>query len=201
MAVDQNARRRQGIGPIAKLTYSAIASLDGYVADREGNFEWAAPEEELHGFINELERGVGTYLYGRRMYETMVFWETVETGPERPEVGRDFARIWRAAEKVVYSRTLDSATSARTRIEPEFDPAAVRAMKAAAQGEISVGGAELAGQALAAGLVDECHLFVVPVVIGAGTRWLPDGLGFSLDLLSARRFPRGVVHLHYALRA
>lgn len=129
----------------------------------------------------------------------MVVWETIETGPEQPAVLRDFARIWRAAEKVVYSRTLDSVTSTRTRIEPEFDPSAVRAMKSAAQGEISVGGPGLAGQALAAGLVDECHLFVVPVVVGAGTHWLPDGLGFGLDLLAERRFGGGAVHLHYAL--
>src|SRR5947209_73200 len=145
---------------MAKLIYSAIASLDGYVEDKDGKFDWAAPDEEVHAFVNDLERPVGTYLYGRRMYETMVSWETVGVGPDQSPAVRDFAEIWRAAEKVVYSRTLQEVSSDRTRLERELEPAAVRRMKAGAARDISVGGAELAGHALEAGLVDECHLFV-----------------------------------------
>jgi dihydrofolate reductase len=186
---------------VARLIYSAIASLDGYVADEEGDFGWAAPDEEVHGFVNELERPVGTYLYGRRMYETMVFWETVDTGPEQHQVMRDFAEIWRAAEKVVYSRTLDEASSAKTRIEPEFDPGAVRELVASASRDLGVGGAELAAEAFRASLVDECQLFLAPVVVGAGKRALPDGVFARLELLDQRRFDSGFVYLRYDVRS
>ena len=183
---------------MAKLIYSAIASLDGYVADEDGNFDWAAPDEEVHAFVNELERPVGTYLYGRRMYEVMAYWETADTlADQSPPPERDFAEIWRAADKVVYSKTLERPASARTRIEREFDPEAVRRVKASAERDLSVGGAELAAQAMKAGLVDELHLFVTPIVVGGGNRWLPDGVRVKLELLDERRFGSGVVYLHY----
>jgi dihydrofolate reductase len=182
---------------MAKLIYSAIASLDGYVADEDGNFEWAAPDEEVHAFVNDLERPVGTYLYGRRMYEVMVVWETMPTGADQGPAMRDYAEIWRAADKVVYSRTLEAAASARTRIERDFDPDAVRRTKAAAERDISVGGPGLAAHAFRAGLVDECHLLLVPAIVGGGTRALPDDVRVSLALLDERRFAGGVVHLHY----
>jgi len=184
---------------VAKLIYSAIASLDGYVADEAGNFDWAAPDEEVHWFVNDLERPIGTYLYGRRMYETMVFWEVTDFSGA-PEFVRDFAEIWRAADKVVYSRTLDAVSTAGTRIERRFDAETVRGLKAAAGHDLGVGGSELAAQALGAGLVDELHLFVVPVVVGGGKRSLPDGVRLELELLDERRFGSGVVHLHYACR-
>jgi dihydrofolate reductase len=184
---------------MARLIYSTIASLDGYVADADGNFDWAAPDEEVHAFVNELERPVGTYLYGRRMYETMVFWETVDSGPE-PQVMGDFAAIWRAADKVVYSRTLGEASSARTRIEPEFDPAAVRELVASASRDVTIGGPELAGEALKTGLVDECQIFLAPVVVGAGKRSLPDGAFARLELLEQRRFESGFAYLRYGVR-
>jgi dihydrofolate reductase len=183
---------------MARLIYSAIASLDGYVADEQGNFDRLAPDEELHAFVNHLERTVGTHLYGRRMYEVMVAWETMETAGE-PDVMRDFAEIWWAADKIVYSRTLKSVASERTRIEREFEPEAVRQMKATTERDISIGGPELAGQALAAGLVDECHLFLAPLSIGGGTRALPNGVQLRLELLDERRFANGVVHLHYGV--
>jgi dihydrofolate reductase len=182
---------------MAKLIYSTITSLDGYVADEDGKFDWSVPDEEVHAFVNDNERGVGTYLYGRRMYEVMVAWETVDTGPDQQAVTRDWAEIWRAADKVVYSRTLETASSARTRIEREFDPEAVRQMKAAAERDISVGGPELAAEAIRAGLVDECHLFLSPIVVGGGKQSLPDDVRWQLELLDERRFGNGVVHLHY----
>src|SRR5882757_10387252 len=151
---------------MAKLIYSAIASADGYTEDASGSFDWAEPDEQLLRFVNDLERPAGTYLYGRRMYETMVYWETAHTLSNQSPIAQDFAQIWQAADKVVYSRTLATPTSARTRIEPEFDPSAVRQMKQAADRDITVGGSELAGQALRAGLVDECQLFLCPIVIG-----------------------------------
>ena len=176
------------------LVYSVIASLDGYTADAEGKFDWAEPDEEVHAFVNELERGIGTYLYGRRMYETMVSWETVPlAGQSQPT--RDFAEIWRAADKVVYSTTLTAVSSARTRIEPLFDPEAVRALKQ--RGDVSVGGPGLAASAIRAGLVDEYHLFVTPVVVGGGTAVFPDGVRAGLDLVDEHRFASGVVHLRY----
>jgi len=181
---------------MARLIYAAIASLDGYVADEQGNFDVLAPDAEVHAFVNDLERPVGTHLYGRRMYEVMVWWETMETAGE-PDVIRDFAEIWWAADKIVYSRTLEAVASERTRIEREFEPETVREMKAMTERDITVGGPELAGQALAAGLVDECHLFLAPVLMGGGTRALPDGLRLQMELLDERRFASGVVHLHY----
>jgi dihydrofolate reductase len=182
---------------MANLIYSAIASLDGFTTDGNGNFDWAAPDEEVHAFVNDQERSIGTYLYGRRMYETMVYWETASTGGDQPAVVRDYARIWQAADKVVYSATLDAVSSARTRLEREFDPDAVRRLKEAAGRDVTVGGPGLAASALEAGLVDECHLFLNPVVVGGGTRALPTGLRLQLELLDERRFGNGVVYLRY----
>ena len=184
---------------MARLIYSAITSLDGYVADQDGNFDWAAPDEELHTFVNDLERPVGTYLYGRRMYEVMVYWEGAHSLDGQPPFIRDFMRIWQAADKIVYSRTLASVSSARTRIERDFDPEAVRRMKAAARRDITVGGPDLAAQAIEAGLVDECHLFLTPIVVGGGKRSFPRDLHQKLELLEERRFGSGTVHLHYRL--
>jgi dihydrofolate reductase len=186
---------------IAKLIYSAITSLDGYVADENGNFDWAAPDEEVHSFVNDLEREAGTYLYGRRMYETMVFWETAHILADEPAVIQDYAEIWQAADKVVYSKTLEAVSSARTRIERDFDPEAVRQLKARAERDVTVGGPDLAAQAIKAGLVDELHLFVTPVVVGGGNQSLPDGVRVELELLDERRFGNGVVHLHYRTKA
>jgi dihydrofolate reductase len=184
---------------MAKLIYSAIASLDGYVEDDLGRFDWAAPEADVHAFVNELERPIGTYLYGRRMYETMASWETVSTGEDQPPVSRDFAEIWRAAEKIVYSRTLETVSTERTRLEREFDPNAVTRLKDASPSDISVGGAALAGQAIAAGLVDECGLLLCPILVGGGKRALPEGVRAQLELLDEHRFGGGVVYLRYAL--
>jgi dihydrofolate reductase len=184
---------------MGRLIYSALASLDGYVADEDGSFDWAVPDEEVHRFVNELERPVGTYLYGRRMYETMAAWEAASTSEDQPPVMRDFAWIWQAADKVVYSRTLAAVSSARTRIERDFDPEAVRRMKTAAARDLSVGGPGLAAQALEAGLVDECHLFVVPTLMGGGTT-LAGGVRMGLELLDERRFGNGVVYLRYRTR-
>jgi dihydrofolate reductase len=181
----------------AKLIYSMIASLDGYVADAGGNFDWAAPDEEVHGFVNDLERAVGTYLYGRRMYETMAVWETMDTQPELSPAMADFARIWQAADKVVFSTTLETVSSTKTRIEREFDPEAVRGLKATADRDITVGGPGLAAAAIAAGLVDEFQLLIAPAVVGGGTRSLPDGVRLDLELLEERRFGSGVVFLRY----
>jgi dihydrofolate reductase len=167
--------------------------------DAEGNFDWGRPDDELFAFINELERPVGTYLYGRGMYETTVFWETVTTGSDQAAVARDFAAIWRGAEKVVYSRTLERASSAKTRIERELDPQAVRQMKEAEGSDLTIGGAGLAGEAIRAGLADECHLFLVPVFVGASKRSLPAGARAQLHLLDERRFGSGVVHLRYRI--
>jgi dihydrofolate reductase len=186
-------------GAMAKLIYSAIASLDGYIEDEGGKFDWAAPDEEVHAFVNELERPVGTYLLGRRMYETMVYWEDPPDLAKQPAVIQAFAEIWRSADKVVYSRSLESVSSAKTRIEREFEPEAVRAMKAAAKADTSVGGAALAAQAIAAGLVDEYQLFLVPSVVGGGKRFLPGGVRANLELLDERRFRNGTVYLRYAM--
>ena len=186
---------------MARLIYSMIMSLDGYVADEVGNFDWAAPDEEVHQYFNDMEREVGTHLYGRRMYETMVYWETVDSSAGQTAVEVDYAQVWRAADKVVYSSTLETVSSERTRIERDFDPVAVRQMKAAADRDLTVGGAALAGQALSAGVVDECRLFIAPVLVGGGTPALPDGVGQELELLDERRFGNGMVHLHYRVRA
>jgi dihydrofolate reductase len=185
---------------MANLIYSAIASLDGYIEDASGKFDWAAPDEEVHAFFNELERPIGTYLYGRRMYETMVFWETVDPNGDWPAVAREFAAIWQAAEKVVYSRTLESVSSARTRIERELDPEAIERMKQSSASDMSIGGAELAGQAIAAGVVDELQLMLVPVLVGGGKRALPNDLRARLELLDQRRFQSGAVFLRYRAR-
>jgi dihydrofolate reductase len=182
---------------VAKLIYSAITSLDGYVADKEGNFDWAAPDEEVHSFVNELERPVGTYLYGRRMYEVMAYWETAAAAVDLPPFVQDFAVIWKAADKIVYSKTLETVSTARTRIERDFDAEAVWQLKASAGRDITVGGPDLAGQAIKAGLVDELQLFVSPVVVGGGTHSLPHDVQLKLELLGERRFGNGVVYLHY----
>ncbi len=185
---------------MAKLIYSAITSLDGYLADEDGNFAWAEPDDEVHAFVNDLERPVGTYLYGRRMYEVMVAWETMDTGSDQASVMRDFAELWRAAEKIVYSKTLETVSSARTRIERDFDPRAVRQMKTSAERDITVSGPDLAAQAITAGLVDELQLFVAPIVVGGGKRSLPDNvIRLDLEPLDAR-FRNGIVHLHYRTR-
>ena len=186
---------------MAKLIYSAITSLDGYVADEEGNFGWAAPDEEVHAFVNDLERPVGTYLYGRRMYDVMAEWEAIYSLADQTPVARDFAEIWHGADKIVYSRTLEAVSSARTRIEREFDPEAVRRMKAEADRDVSVGGPHLAAEAIRAGLVDEFRVFVTPVVVGGGTPFLPDGVRLKLELLGERRFSGGVVYLYYRTAA
>ena len=182
---------------MANVIYAAITSLDGYIADKSGSFDWAAPDEEVHRFVNDLERPIGTYLYGRRMYEVMRFWDTAEAVTDQPPFVQDFARIWRAAEKIVYSRSLGAASTAKTRIERAFDPETIRRMKTNAERDIGVGGADLAAQAIAAGLVDECHLFLTPIVVGGGTRSLPDDVRVKLALIDERRFASGVVHLHY----
>ncbi len=181
---------------MSKLIYSAITSLDGYVADVEGNFDWAAPDEDVHAFVNDLERAVGTYLYGRRMYDVMVAWETMPLVGQPAVVG-DFAETWRAADKIVYSKTLETASSARTRIERVFDPDTIGHMKATAERDISVGGPTLAAEAIRAGLVDEYHLFLTPILVGGGTASLPHDVRLELELQDEDRFASGVVHLHY----
>ncbi len=186
---------------MARLIYSAITSLDGYIADKDGNFDWAVPDEEVHAFINDLGRPLGTYLYGRRMYETMVVWETDHTLADQSPLTRDFAELWQAADKIVYSRTLEAVSIARTRIERDFDPEAVRQMKVSAGRDMVVGGAELAAQAFRAGLVDECHLFVAPIVVGGGKQSLPNDVRVKLELLDERRFEGGMVYLRYRTRA
>jgi dihydrofolate reductase len=184
---------------MAKLIYATITSLDGYQTDAAGSFDWAMPDEEVHAFINDLERPVGTYLYGRRMYQTMVYWETAQFPGGRPQLMQDFADLWRAAAKIVYSTTLGSVASARTRIERDFDRELVRQMKDSAEQDLTIGGPVLAAQALRAGLVDECHLFLTPVVVGGGQPALPRDGRLTLELLDERRFGNGTVHLHYRI--
>ena len=181
---------------MAKLIYTAIASLDGYVNDDSGNFDWAAPDEEVHAFVNDLERPIGTYLYGRKLYETMVAWESMDLD-KQPSVIRDYAEIWRAADKVVFSKTLEKPASERTRIERVFDPVSIEGMKEESARDLSIGGPHLAAEAIRAGLVDEYRLFLAPVVIGGGTASLPDDVRLDLELIDERRFGSGVVHLHY----
>jgi dihydrofolate reductase len=182
---------------MARLIYSVIASLDGYIADEDGNFDWAAPDEEVHSFFNTLERPVGTYLYGRRMYEVMRPWEHPEALADPSPVMLDFASIWQAAGKVVYSRTLETVDTTRTRIERDFDPEAVRRLKASAERDLTVGGPHLAAEAFKAGLVDEVHLFLVPIIVGGGNKALPDHVRLPLELLEERRFGGGMVFLRY----
>ncbi|OFI36731.1 deaminase [Arthrobacter sp. SW1] len=184
---------------MAKLIYTAITSLDGYIADAEGNFDWSAPDEEVHAFVNELERQAGTYLLGRRMYEVMGWWEDLDTSSE-PQVIKDYADIWHAADKIVYSTSLTEPVTARTRLERTFDAGAVRALKASAGRDLSIGGAALAAEAIKAGLVDEFRFFLSPVTVGAGKRFLPDGVGLNLEQLEERRFGNGVVYLSYRNR-
>jgi dihydrofolate reductase len=185
---------------MAKLIYTAITSLDGYIEDDKGRFDWAEPDAEVHSFVNDLEQPVGTHLYGRRMYETMAVWQTVRDEPGLPAAEADFAEVWRALDKVVYSRTLDAVSTPRTRLEREFDPEAVRRMKGAADRDISVSGPGLAQHAFRAGLVDEIHLFVFPVVVGGGKPGLPRDVRVDLELLDERRFGNGVVHMHHRTR-
>lgn len=184
---------------MAKLIYTAIASLDGYVEDEQGKFDWAMPDEEVHAFVNNLERPIGTHLYGRRMYETMKAWDTDEILKGQPQVMHDYAKIWRAADKIVYSRSLEEGETARTRLESTFDPEAVRTLKEIEQQHISIGGAELAGQALDAALVDELHLLLVPVVVGAGKPALPVQARMALNLLGQQNFANGTIYLHYGI--
>ena len=181
---------------MARLIYSMLASLDGYVVDRDGRFDWAEPDEEVHTAVNDLQREVETYLLGRRMYEVLVAWETMDV-TEEPGVIQDYAAIWKDLDKVVYSRTLEAPSSVRTRIERDFDPEAVRAMKAGGGGDLVVGGPGLAAQAMRAGLVDEWHFFVAPIVVGGGTRFLPDDVRVRLELVDERRFGNGMVYLRY----
>jgi dihydrofolate reductase len=186
---------------VTKLIYSAITSLDGYVEDANGGFDWAAPDEEMLTFVNDLERSVGIYLYGRRMYETMLYWESAHTIPNQPDVVQDFAETWQAADKIVYSKTVPAPSSRRTRVEGDFDPKAIRHLKATAGADITVGGAALAAQAFRAGLVDELQLFIVPVLIGAGKSALPHHVLLDLQLLDERRFSSGVVYLRYRVKS
>lgn len=186
---------------MAKLIYSMIMSLDGYTEDTHGRFGWGAPEDEqVHTYINELASSVGTYLYGRRMYETMVYWETAHTIPDQPQFVLDWARQWQAADKVVYSRTLAEPRSARTKIEREFDPVAVRQLKADAGHDITIDGPQIAAHAIRAGLVDEFQMIVCPVIVGGGKRFFPDSVRLDLELVEDRRFGSGVVVLRYVVR-
>jgi dihydrofolate reductase len=186
---------------MAKLIYSMLTSLDGYVEDASGGFGWAAPDEEVHTHINQLYSSVGTYLCGRRMYETMIYWETAHTIPDQPRFVLDWARLWQGADKIVYSRTLAETRSARTRIEREFHPGGVRRLKAEAEQDLAVSGPGLASEALRSGLVDEFHLIIMPVVVGAGKPFFPKGVRVELELVSERGFGSGAVFLRYAIRS
>ncbi len=184
---------------MARLVFASITSLDLYVSDAHGDFEWAAPDAEVHGYVNDLERSIGTYLYGRRMYEMMAVWETWDTSAEPPEV-HDYAQQWRESDKVVYSTSLPEVTTPRTRLERTFDPDAVRALVEAADRDVSIGGPTVAAHAITAGLVDDVHLFLTPVIVGGGTRALPDDVVLDLELVDEHRFINGVVHLHHRVR-
>ena len=185
---------------MARLIYSALSSLDGYIEDRDGNFDWAMPDEEVHRFINNLERTAGTYLYGRRMYETMLVWETDPNLAADSSLTQDFAEIWQAADKIVYSKTLASASTRKTQIERNFNPEAIRQLKKTVQHDISIGGPELAAHAFRSGLIDECHLFLTPIMVGGGKPSLPDNVRLELELLAERRFSNGTVYLRYQVR-
>ncbi len=184
---------------MAKLIYVTNVSLDGYIEDEHGSFDWTAPDDEFFAFITDLVRPVGTYLYGRRMYETMAAWETDPALAAQSDLMADFANVWQAADKVVYSTTLDAVSTAKTRLERSFDPASVRDMKASATSDLTVGGAHLAAQAFKAGLVDECHLFIRPVLVGGGKPALPSDTRAELELLDDRRLSNGVVYLRYRI--
>lgn len=185
---------------MAHLIYAPITSLDGYIEDLDGKFDWAAPDEEVHQYINDLQRGVGAYLYGRRMYQTMMGWETEPGLAATSPVTGEFAGIWQAADKIVYSTTLETASTRKTRIERAFDPGAIRQLKAAAEHDIAIAGPTLAAHAFRAGLIDECHLFLAPIIVGGGKQALPDNIRLELELLQERRFGNGMVHLHYRVR-
>lgn len=185
---------------MAKLIYSAITSLDGYIEDEQGNFDWSIPDEEVHTFINNLERPIGTYLYGRRMYDVMAFWETASTDSNLTSYALEFARIWQAANKVVYSKTLTAVSSTKTHIVRDFDPDSVQRMKASSERDISIGGPNIAAQAIKAGLVDEIHLFVTPILVGGGKPSLPSNVRVILDLVDENRFGNGMIHLHYRIK-
>jgi len=182
---------------MAHLIYSAISSLDGYIEDADGNFDWAMPDEEVHRFINNLERAAGTYLYGRRMYETMMVWETDPSLAADSPLTRDFAEIWQAANKIVFSKTLETVSTRRTQLERSLDPEAIRHLKETVEADILIGGPELAAQAFQSGLIDECHLFLTPIIVGGGKRSLPDNIRLELALLEKRRFGNGTVFLRY----
>lgn len=185
---------------MAHLIYSALSSLDGYIEDMEGNFDWAAPDEEVHRFVNDLERSAGTYLLGRRMYETMMVWETDSDFAADSPITRDYAEIWQAANKIVYSRTLAAVSTRKTQLERTFDLESIRKLKETAKQDITIGGPELAAHAFRAGLIDECHLFLAPISVGGGKRSLPDNLRMELELLEQRRFASGMVFLRYRTR-
>ena len=185
---------------MGRLVYTGITSLDGYIADEKGNFDWSAPDEEVHAFVNDLERPVGTYLYGRRMYEVMRVWQTMPVDDEPPVIA-DYAELWRKADKVVFSNSLTEVSTPKTRLEPGFDPAVIRELKESSASDLSIGGPRLAGSAIAAGLVDEFGLFVNPVVVGGGTKYLPDHVRVDLELVDEHRFANGVVYLGYRPRA
>ena len=182
---------------MAKLIFAAITSLDGYVADADGNFDWSMPSEEVHRFVNNLEAGIGTYLYGRRMYEVMRYWENASTGNGEQSAEQEYAKLWQHTDKIIYSRSLDEVSTASTRLEREFDPEVIRQMKADVTRDIAISGPTLAAEALRHRLVDECHLFLSPIVVGGGTPALPDNVWLQLALLDQRRFDNGVVYLHY----
>lgn len=185
---------------MARLIYSMLSSLDGYIEDTDGNFDWAAPDEEVHGFINDLERTAGTHLYGRRMYEILTAWETDPDLAADSPITRDFAEIWQSAHKIVYSRTLQAVSTRKTQLVRDFDPEAVRQLKAIAEQDILIGGPELAGYAFQAGLIDEYQLFLVPIVLGGGKPALPENVRLEFDLLEERRFGNGMVFLRYQTR-
>jgi dihydrofolate reductase len=182
---------------MAKLIYSAITSLDGYVADEDGKFDWSVPDAEVMAFLNEIERPLGTYLYGRKMYEVMAGWETAHLRENQMPASEDFTQLWQAASKVVYSRTLEKVTTSKTRLEREFDPDAVRKMKEESDKDMSVGGSELAGHALKCGVVDEVHLYLSPILVGGGKPSLPKDLRLPLELVEQRRFGNGVIYVRY----
>jgi dihydrofolate reductase len=185
---------------MARLVYAVLASLDGYVADEAGNFDWAAPGEDVHRFINELERSVGTYLFGRRLYEIMAVWQDFPDIEQEPEVIGEYAAIWQSADKIVYSETLAAVTTPKTRLDRSFDPQSVRAMVTDQEQDVSIGGPTLASHALRAGIVDDIHLFIVPHIVGGGTPCWPAGLPLQLDLAEQERFSDGTVYLHYTTR-
>ena len=191
------AFQKEGVNEMAKLIYVANVSLDGYIEDEHSNIDWGISDDETFAFWTDFQRTIGTYLYGRRMYESMVYWETASTNDDQPKITREFAQIWRAAEKIVYSRSLQAVSSDRTKIEREFDLNTIRRLKESSIADMTISGPELAGQAMSAGLIDECQLLLNPIVLGRGKRALPDNLHMRFELLGERRFRSGVIHLHY----